>query len=526
MMYFALQSPNVSSIWDYYAQKSNKASLGLKTGSYWPRGKMLGGCTGNNGMVYVRGNDRDYNKWAEAGNPSWGWDNVLEYFKKSEGIQIAELGTNLKHHNTKGPLKVGSYNNNAPIRDVFINAGRELGYKILNDYNADDKIGITYVHGIIDGFRRSSTAKAFLVPNKDKPNLHVITNAHVIKLILDENKSAKGVEFILKNKKITAFTSKEVILAAGAIGTPQIMMLSGIGPKEHLQQHSIRTLADLPVGFNLQDHVLVPFPLVFNKTKSVNADDKAFLDVLHKYIHNQYTIFGHGMIDILGFFNTINETDKYPDIQMHSIIFQRGERTMLPKFLDEILVYKDDLADSILKANEDADILFILLILLNPKSIGKVSLQSSDPFDYPLIDANYFENIDDVNTFIRGIRIVHKFMETNAFKEQEIEEVKVALPDCALFTYGSDKYYDCYVRHLSTTLYHPVGTAKMGPNNDKSAVVDSRLKVHGIKNLRVCDASIMPDIVSGNTMAPVIMIAEKASDFVKEDWGFKIDSEF
>lgn len=525
-MFFALQNPNATSVWNYHAERSQIASKSLKRGSYWPRGKMLGGSGGNNAMVNVRGSDRDYNRWAEAGNPTWDWENVLGYFKKSEGMRVKEVAESNggRFHNTDGPLKFESYENREPVRDVVLEAGAELGYKRLVDINAEEYIGMTVPTGNLYEMRRHSSAKAFLVPAKSRPNLHVIKNAQATRLVIEQGVT-KGIEFIVQNRKLVARVSKEVVLSAGSIGTPQILMLSGIGPKEHLAEHGIKVVADLPVGKNLQDHTVVPFPLTYNKSNSTVVSDSAFLDTLHKYVNGQFGRSGHGVFDVLGFFNTVNETDRYPDLETHYNYFRRGENVLLPRYLEELLGYEERLAKSIIDANQESDILFVLLILLNPKSAGEIRLRSADPFDHPIIDAQYFKDVEDVNTLVRGVRLTHRFLETKAFRQNEMEEVKVDLPDCVALGFGTDAYYDCYVRHLSTTLYHPAGTAKMGPSGDRSAVVDSRLRVHGVKGLRVADASIMPDVVSGNTNSPTIMIGEKAADFVKEDWGQKIHVE-
>lgn len=210
---------------------------------------------GYNAMVYVRGSDKDFNQWAAAGNPGWDWESVLQYFKKSEGMQVPEIALSKdgKFHNTDGPLKIDSYHNTEPLRNVVLNGGEELGYKTVLDINADEYIGLTVVQGTLDGNRRCTTAKAFLVPAKDRPNLYIIKHAHVTKIIFDEvDKRATGVQFITNNIKMIANAKKEIILSAGAIGSPQILLLSGIGPKKHLDEHKIPIIADLAVGKNLQ----------------------------------------------------------------------------------------------------------------------------------------------------------------------------------------------------------------------------------------------------------------------------------
>lgn len=520
-MFFALQNPNASSVWNYHAEVSRTASRSMPKGSYWPRGKMLGGSGGQNAMVNVRGNVRDYDRWAEAGNPTWAWRDVLPYFMKSEGMLVPEVANSHggRFHRTDGPLKFESFHNREPIRDVVLEAGAELGYERLVDINAEEYIGMTVPTGNLHQMRRHSTAKAFLVPARDKPNLHVIKNAHVTRLNIEDG-VARGVEFTVQNRKIMVPVGKEVILSAGAIGTPQLLMLSGIGPAAHLRQHGIKVIADLPVGKNLQDHVVVPFPLTYDKGTAAEVADSAFLDTLHKYVGGELGRTGHGVFDVLGFFNTVNSTDRYPDLETHYNYFRRGESVLLPRYLAELLGYEPRLADSIAAANREADILFVLLILLNPRSAGEIRLRSADPFEAPIIDARYLEQHEDAETLVRGVRLTQRFLQTHAFRAHRMAEVRVDLPECdkAPYAFGTDAYYDCYVRHLSTTLYHPAGTAKMGVNTDRTAVVDGRLRVHGVRGLRVADASIMPDVVSGNTNTPTVMIGEKAADFAKEDW--------
>lgn len=224
-------------------------------------------------------------------------------------------------------------------------------------------------------------------------------------------------------------------------------------------------------------------------------------------MRNEYGQNGNGVFDILGFFDTKDRNGKYPDIQTHYNLFRRGEDILLPRYLSELMGYNERLSNSIIKESKHSDILFYLSILARPKSTGEIRLRSKNPFDHPIIDANYFSNEDDVKALVRGVRLTQKFMKTKSFREHNFEEIKLDIPECnAIGDHSSDEYYECIVRHLVSTLFHPVGTAKMGPANDKSAVVDSRLRVKGITSLRVIDASIMPNITSCNVNAPTIMI--------------------
>lgn len=516
-----MQNPNTSASWGYFAERSTKFSRSLKSGTHWPRGKMLGGSHGANSMLYVRGNDGDYNAWSEAGNPTWSYDEVLPYFLKSEGMQLPEVAKSKggKYHNTEGPMKVDSMHHSHPLRDVVVHAAHELGLKVLSDINSDEYIGLTTLHATMDGNKRCSTAKAFLVPAKNRPNLHIVKHAFATKLLFDNNKQATGAEFILNNRKFTAKVRKEVVLSAGAINTPKILMLSGVGPKNHLKQLNIPLVVDLPVGNNLQDHPNIGLPLMVTKHTSKEED---FLNTFFKYINNEYEPTGTGTFDVSGFFNTLDENAKYPDIQTHYAHFNKASNFSLTRYLSEFLHYNDPLAQSILDANKNADIFSALTILLNPNSVGEIRLRSKDPFDHPLIYPNYLEDERDLKTLLRGLRLTQKFIETEAFKEFGIKEVPLNIPECnRINDKNSDEYYECIIRNIVTTLFHPVGTAKMGPDSDPMAVVDPQLRVKGVKGIRVADASVMPSITSGNTNAPVIMIGEKASDFIKNQWNIK-----
>lgn len=463
-------------------------------------------------MIYVRGSDKDFNQWAAAGNPTWDYESVLPFFKKSEGMKVRDVLQNenaARYHNTDGPLKIDSYHYKDVMKDLDIEAATELGYKYLLDVNANETIGIFLAQGTLDKNRRCSTAKAFLIPAKDRPNLSVVKNAHVTKLNINDRKQVTGVQFVVGNRKSVVNVQKEVILSAGAVNTPQILMLSGIGPKEHLKQHEIDVIADLPVGKNLQDHPVVSIPLVIKHPNDSFVYDTSLSDTLYKNLMGEYGPSGNGLYDLLGFYNTKEKNGKYPDIETHHVHVEKNSEQMLRSYMRGLLGYNEKLTQSIIDANKNAALFFYLNILLNPKSTGEILLKSADPFDFPIIRAGYLTDVDneDLMTLVRGIRLMQKFIKTKAYRRHQIEEVLLDIPKCnAITDHSTDEYYKCIVRHIISTLFHPAGTTKMGPDSDPSAVVDARLRVKGIIGLRVADASIMSEITSGNINAPVIMI--------------------
>lgn len=509
---------NTKSDWAYYTEKSEFASKSMKKGSFWPRGKMLGGSGSINGMVYIRGNSKDYDQWEKMGNPGWGWSSVLEYFKKSEDIQIKKMVG--KYHGKGGPLTVSAFNSNDPLKNIMLEAAKELGYEIRKDLTGEHFMGYNDVMGTIKNGRRMSPAKAFLSSIKDRKNLYVIKNAQVTKVII-ENSKATGVKFQVGDKKLRATAKKEIILSAGAINSPHILMHSGIGPKAHLQQFDIPTIKDLPVGKNLQDHAIVFWPFKFHKSTAVDLDPAKKFDSYYEYLLHQTGPLSHnGALELTAMVNTLNKTAQFPDVQYHHFDFYRGQHEKLRMLLGTI-GYDESLIESFAETVNDSDMLLVMTVLLNPKSIGTVELNSSNPLEKPKVFNNYLAKKEDVDTLVRGVKNLFEFMNTKTFKEHEAEQHPLNIIGCNDLKFDSKKYWNCFVRHLVTTVYHPTSTAKMGPDNDPEAVVDSRLKVKGIEGLRVIDASIMPFVVSGNTNAPTIMIGEKAADMIKEDWKTK-----
>ncbi|XP_060532834.1 glucose dehydrogenase [FAD, quinone]-like isoform X2 [Cylas formicarius] len=472
----------------------------------WPRGKVLGGSSVLNAMIYVRGNRHDYDRWAEQGNEGWSYDEVLPYFLKSEDNRNPYLARTA-YHSTGGYLTVQESPWRTPLSIAFLQAGRELGYK-----------------GTIRRGSRCSTAKAFLRPVRTRRNLHIAMFSQVTKVIIDpKTKMAKGVNFVRDNRLHYVRAKREVILSAGAIGSPHILMLSGIGPKEHLEEHNIPVLSDIKVGHNLQDHIglggltfIVDDPVTFTKTRYQT------MAVAMEYILKEKgPMTSLGGVEGLAFVNTkyAPESGSWPDIQFH---FAPSSINSDPDQVRKITGLRDSVYNTVYKPLKNAETWTILPLLLRPRSTGWIRLRSRDPNVYPDIIPNYFTHVKDIQVLTEGIRIALNVSATKAFQRFRSRPHMIPFPGCRQYAFDTDEYWECSMRHFTFTIYHPTSTCKMGPSTDPDSVVDPRLRVYGVGKLRVADASIMPHIVSGNTNAPTIMIGEKASDMIKEDWGVLI----
>lgn len=523
---------NTEHAWQYYTEPSEKASLNMKDGVFWPSGKMLGGSGSLNAMIYHRGNPRDYKRWVDEGNDGWDWETVVKYFKKSENQTSPLLGQDeyKDNHATKGPLKVAPYYTIDPIRSYLLAAASMLDYEEIMDFNGDTYLGIGATIGTIYWGLRQSTFKAFVTPNQERKNLHVIKHAVATNIEIEQdedgNNIARGVHFVINSKdgkqhNLYAKATKEVIVSAGTVGTPKLLQLSGVGPKVLLEQFDIPVKQELPVGENLQDHLVIPlFYTALGPVASEYWETAAALEYFYFITEQLGPLSSLYITDILAFVNTLNDS-VYPDIQFQFIKYPRQTKN-LTQYLHHFSLDNDDL-NEILSVNDDAHLVVAFVTLLNPLSRGSVQIRSKSSDALPKITTGYFENDEDVETIMRGIKEFLRFADTDAFKDADMSFIKLKLGDCSHFDDNSDDYWECYARKLATTGGHPVGTAKMGPKGNGSSVVSSRLAVHGVTGLRVIDASVMPTVVSGNINAPTAMVAERGADFIKEDWLKKND---
>ena len=470
-------------------------------------------------MLYVRGNRRDYDHWAELGNSGWSYEDVLPYFIKSEDNQEAAM-IRSRFHGTGGYLTVQNPPYQTPLARAFVASGVELGYQ-HTDTNGASQSGFSFVQGTLRRNARCSTAKAFLRPARKRDNLQISLYSRVLKVLIDSNtRRAYGVRFERNGVIYTAMASKEVILSAGAIGTPQILMLSGIGPADHLESLGIDVIANLSVGDNLQDHVsnggmvfLVDQPVSFLSKRVFNVPS------LIKYGMNRETPLSTlGGVEGVGFVKTkyADTDDDWPDIQFHFVgaspVSDGGTKV---RYAHGVI---ESTWNQYYQPIVNKDTFQIIPTLLRPKSTGYIRLRSIDPYSSPIIDPRYFQDPRDVKVLVEGTKIAMNLSRSQGFKTYGTQFYSKPFPGCEEFNVDSDDYFECFARHYTMTFYHPVGTCKMGPRSDAAAVVDPQLRVYDIEGLRVIDASVMPTIVSGNTNAPTIMIAEKAADFIKSFW--------
>ncbi|EKS9799781.1 MULTISPECIES: GMC family oxidoreductase [Burkholderia] len=451
---------------------------------YQPRGKALGGSSAINAMVYTRGHHADYDDWAALGNEGWGWNDVFPYFKRSEHNE--RLGN--EWHGRGGPLWVSDLRTDNPFQARWLDAARECGLPVTDDFNGAEQEGVGIYQVTQKNGERWSAARAYLFPHlKTRGNLTVETGAQVRRIVFD-GKRAVGVEVTRGGNVETVWAKKEVILSAGALQSPQLLMLSGVGPKDELERLGIPVVADLPgVGENLQDH---PDFVVSYKTNSLDALGVSVrgaiktLGDIRQYRNSRTGALTTNFAEGGAFLKTRPDLDR-PDVQMHFVVgpvSDHGRKVRLGHGLS------------------------CHVCLLRPKSRGSVKLRSADPLDAPLIDPAFLEHDDDLEVLVDGYKLTRRLMAAPAMARFVTEDVFASRS-------RSDDDIRALLRERTDTVYHPVGTCRMG--NDALAVVDSQLRVRGTEGLRVVDASIMPTLVGANTNAPTIMIGEKASDLIR-----------
>jgi choline dehydrogenase-like flavoprotein len=466
---------------------------------YQPRGKVLGGSSSINAMVYARGHQSDYDHWAAQGNPGWSYADVLPYFKKAENNERTFEVKDAEFHGKGGPLNVMDLRSPNKFGPIFVEAGKQAGHPENKDFNGAEQHGVGMFQVTHKGGERWSAAKGYLTPyiapNLARPNLTVITHAHTTRILL-EGKRAVGVEYRHGNELKQIKASQEVLLCAGALQSPQILMLSGIGPTAELQKHGIAVVHDLPgVGENLHDHIDVVQVVHAPHLKDLfGVSISGLLQAvkgIFEWRKHRTGMLTTNFAEAGGFIKTSPE-EAVPDLQFHFVIGKLVDHGRKPTFGHGYSCH---------------------VCLMRPKSRGRLTLANADPMAAPLIDPNFLADAEDMRRMVQGFKQMRTVLSQPAlagYRGQELATTANAT---------TDEQIEAVIRSYGDTIYHPVGTCRMGPLQGAQAnplnVVDSELRVHGMLSLRVVDASIMPRIVAGNTNAPVIMVAEKAADMIK-----------
>nr|CAI5856044.1 unnamed protein product [Callosobruchus analis] len=451
--------------WGYYAEKQDGFCSGCtRKRVKLARGKCLGGGSCINYMIYSRGNRLDYDLWEAMGNPGWSYKDVLPYFLKSEGASIAVNDSG--YHNKDGPLGVSDLPYRTKSATVFLEAAQEAGYPYV-DYNGKHEIGTSYAQTTMRNGLRSNAEISFLRPVRHRKNLTIRREAHVTKILIEPaTKQAYGVEYV-KNKKVyRVFCRKEVIVSAGSLNSPQLLMLSGIGPKDQLEElGGADSLVWLKTNLTDQDYPTLPDIELMFEPVFMGTD--------------------------FGMFMRIN--------------FNVG----------------DEIYDTFWKPFLGKPAFQVVPMLMHPRSRGRMRLRSKDPFEAPKYFENFFSDPEglDIKRIIVAVRETQRIASQPTFQKYGAKLIDIPIPGCERYSFDSDQYWECAIRTIPTSIYHPMGTCRMGPEKDKEAVVDSHLRVYGIKSLRVADMSVAPRTVSGHTVAPAYMIGEKGADIIKKDWG-------
>ncbi|WP_175819326.1 choline dehydrogenase [Burkholderia sp. BCC0419] len=456
---------------------------------YWPRGRTLGGCSSINGLIYVRGQQQDYDHWAALGNRGWSWRECLPYFRRLEHNTLGEGPT----RGTGGPLWASAIRQRHELVDAFVAASNRLGVRTVDDFNTGDQEGVGYYQLTTRNGLRCSTAVAYLKPARGRPNLHIETDAQALKVLFD-GAQASGVHYVQHGKVHEVRALREVILAAGALQSPQLLQVSGVGPASLLDRHGIAVVADRKgVGENLQDHLQVR--LIYEVTKPITTNDELHSWVGRAKMGLQWALFRGGPLAIGinqgGMFcRALPDESATPDIQFHFSTLS---------------------ADSAGGSVHPFPGCTYSICQLRPESRGTVRIRTGDARDAPSIQPNYLDTERDRRTTLAGVRFARRVAAAEPMAPLMKREVR---PGAHAQT--DDELLE-FCREYGQTIFHPSGTAKMGVASDPLAVVDERLRVYGTRGLRVVDCSIMPTLVSGNTNVPIVMVAEKASDMILED---------
>ncbi|XP_035786304.1 glucose dehydrogenase [FAD, quinone]-like [Anopheles albimanus] len=503
----------------YETEVQERGCLGLwDRKCSWPHGRGVGGSSIINYQIYTRGNRRDYDAWAAAGNPGWSWDEILPYHIRTERANIRDFDRN-GFHGHAGPLSVEDCPFRSRIATTFVESAQLAGYRYL-DYNAGDQIGVSFLQANTQQGRRVTSGTAYLLPARKRPNLHIITRAWVTKVLFDKaTKEATGVMFIRNGVTRTVKARKEVILSAGAFETAKLLMLSGIGPADHLQSHGIPVLQDLPIGEVLYEHpgVFGPVYLVRQPIDNlITLNDNLRVGNFLEYFQGRGVLTTNSVESLLYVKTPVAESPDpgLPDVEVmqafSSIDFDTSPGTVRSFRLTNVTF------DGYFRPIRNIRSFQYLPMLMKSRTRGKLRLKSTNPFHHPLFQYQYFEDDRDLDALAYGIEEAVRVTEQAPFRRLGVELYRKQVPGCEDFPFGTHQYWRCHVQTLTATFHHQVATCKMGPPSDPEAVVDNELRVYGVGRLRVVDIGVVPIAPTAHTAAVAFVIGEKAADLIRD----------
>ncbi|KAK9871029.1 hypothetical protein WA026_009987 [Henosepilachna vigintioctopunctata] len=492
--------------WGYFSTPQKNGCFGWKGNRCsFLQGKVLGGSGSIDCLAYIRGNRDDYDKWAALGNPGWSFREVLPFFKKMENYQSDKI--DLNYRGFGGPANV-AYEIPEPDFTITENVYKELGIPIIQDYNAEKQIGVSRIQRLTNYGQAVSGATAYVRPSLTKHNFNLTLTAFVTKILINKStKTAYGVEFVKNGVTYRATARKEVIISAGVVNTPQLLMLSGIGPSDELAKHKIPIVANLPVGKVFKGNIFFDIYYLVDTVFPLETLE----EVVRQFLMGKgvLTNFQNGLS--VTFLNTKNNYSSVPNLEItfYSLSSIDQQVPSLTNFIPEVQKFADQF--------NSRHVVFFEISLLHPKSNGNITLKSNNPSDFPNINLGIFDNVADMDVLYDGIQFIRKILST---KEIQLHHQSLIKYDfCDKYEYDSKDYWYCALKYVAYPGYHWSSSAKMGPLGDPYAVVDYKLRVNGIKKLRIVDRSVVPVTISGHYDPSSLMIGEKAADMIKKEYG-------
>ncbi|XP_044749406.1 glucose dehydrogenase [FAD, quinone]-like isoform X1 [Coccinella septempunctata] len=499
-------SSNIRKNWGYVSIKQEKGCLGMiDQRCLVTRGLSEGGSSATGALIYSRGVEQDYDNWASKGNPGWSFEKILPYFKKVENYRITK---NRINHGSSGPINIEYSEPKSLFHQAIVDGMKELSNEDKSAENKTNNSLRRIEYNIWQG-RRVSSANSYLKEAKTRTNTNVTNKAFVTKILISSDKRAYGVEFVKNRELYRATATKEVILSGGAINTPQLLMLSGIGPKQILKKHKIEIVHDLPVGQTLKDHF--GYLSIYIRTNSTQ-NTPPLRELLRQYLNGYGYLTKSLNSEFLGYFSRNTSSMNRPSIEY---IFAPPTGTRIGLYATKR--FTNEMTASVSRQVNISTDISVSVTLLHPKSKGEIRLKSANPIDFPEIDIGMFQNKEDIEEIYEGIRNILRLLETESFRKLNASIYSIPKP-CEAYEFNSRSFWYCSIKHIAFAAHQLTSSTKMGPASDAEAVVDDSLRVRGVRNLRIADCGVIPVTLSGQLNAVAYVIGEKAADLIKQQY--------